>query len=165
MSWPICKVTTVIHPPISKVGSYSITISGKMWGISPGNCNSYPCNSYHSSYSSNSPSKFEGSQLLHQHIMQLTSSPHVTKHEMDGGLKSAYYAAILSGKNDHSLCNLSTAKQFASSFLTSTGSEFKLTPRMRKISTGPNSPKQISLPACLVWAVRLQSALLHLYAP
>ena len=38
---------------------------------------------------------------------------------MDSGQKSGYYAAILSGKNDHGLWSLSTVEQFASSFLTS----------------------------------------------
>ena len=42
-------------------------------------------------------------------LVQLTSSPHVTKREMDGGQKSRYYAAILSGKNDRGLWSLSTA--------------------------------------------------------
>ena len=51
-------------------------------------------------------------------LMQLMSSPHVTKREMDGGRKSAYNAAVLNGKNDRGLCSLSTAEQFASSFLT-----------------------------------------------
>ena len=36
-------------------------------------------------------------------LMQLISSPHVTKHETDGGWKSGYYVAILSGQNDRSL--------------------------------------------------------------
>ena len=72
-------------------------------------------------------------------LMQLTSSPHVTKREMDGGQKSRYYAAILSGKNDCGLWSLSTAEQFASFFLTSAGSDFIITPRMRKASTGPNT--------------------------
>ena len=71
--------------------------------------------------------------------MQLTSSPRVTKHKTDSGRKSAYYAAILSGKNDCGLWSLSTAEQFASSFLTSTGSDFTFIPRMHKISTGPNA--------------------------
>ena len=37
--------------------------------------------------------------------MQLTSSPNLTKHEMDSGrkAKAAYYDTILSGKNDHGL--------------------------------------------------------------
>ena len=72
-------------------------------------------------------------------LMQLTSSPHVTKREADGGRKSGYYAAILSGKNDCSLWNLSTVEQFASSFLTSAGSDFTFTARMRNASTGPNA--------------------------
>ena len=67
-------------------------------------------------------------------LMQLTSSPHVTERETVGERKSGYYAAILSGKNDRGLQSLSTAEQFASSFLTSAG-----TPRMRKASTGPNA--------------------------
>ena len=32
-------------------------------------------------------------------LMQLTSSTHVTKYEMDSGRKAEYYDAILSGKN------------------------------------------------------------------
>ena len=32
-------------------------------------------------------------------FMQLTSSTHVTKYEMDSGRKAEYYDAILSGKN------------------------------------------------------------------
>ena len=72
-------------------------------------------------------------------LMQLTSSPHVTKHKTDGGWKSGYYAIILSGQNDHSLWSLSTAEQFVSSFLTSAESDFTFTPRMHKVSTGPNA--------------------------
>ena len=49
--------------------------------------------------------------------MQLMSSPCVIKHETDSGRKLAYYAAILSGKNDRGLWSLSTVEQFASSFL------------------------------------------------
>ena len=71
--------------------------------------------------------------------MQLMSSPRVTKHKTDSGRKLAYYATILSGKNDRGLWSLSTVEQFASSFLTSTGSDFMFTPRMHKISTGPNA--------------------------
>ena len=67
------------------------------------------------------------------------SSPRVTKHEMDGGRKSAYYVAILSGKNDCGLWSISTVEQFASSFLTSAGSDFTITSRMYKVSTGPNT--------------------------
>ena len=44
-----------------------------------------------------------------------------------------------SGKNDRGLWSLSTAKQFAKSFLASAGSDFTLTTRMCKASTGPNS--------------------------
>ena len=58
-------------------------------------------------------------------IMKLTSSPRVTKREMDSGQKARYYAAILSGKNDSGLWSVSTVEQFVSSFLTSAGSEFK----------------------------------------
>ena len=71
--------------------------------------------------------------------MQLTSSPHVTERETVGERKSGYYAAILSGKNDRGLRSLSTAEQFASSFLTSAGSDFTFAPRVRKASTGPNA--------------------------
>ena len=71
--------------------------------------------------------------------MQLTSSPHVTKRETDGGRKSGYYDAILSGKNDRGLWSLSTAEQFGSSFLTSAESDFTSTPGMHKVSTGPNT--------------------------
>ena len=42
--------------------------------------------------------------------MQLTSSLHITKREMDGGQKSRYYAAILSGKNDCGLWSLSSLR-------------------------------------------------------
>ena len=41
--------------------------------------------------------------------------PNVTKCETDSGQKSGYYVAILSGKEDHGLWSLSTAKHFASS--------------------------------------------------
>ena len=71
--------------------------------------------------------------------MKLMSSPHVTKCETDSGQKSGYYAAILSGKNDHGLWSLSTVEQYASSFLTSTGSDFRCTARMHKISAGTNT--------------------------
>ena len=64
---------------------------------------------------------------------------HVTERKTVGGRKSGYYAAILSGKNDRSLRSLSTAEQFASSFLTSTRSDFTFAPRMHKTSTGPNA--------------------------
>ena len=57
------------------------------------------------------------------------------------------------GKNDRGLWSLSTAEHFASSFLTSAGSDFYTytqnaltirggvgcTPRMHKASTGPNA--------------------------
>ena len=72
-------------------------------------------------------------------LMQMTSSPHVTKRETDGGRKFGYYATITSGKNDRGLWSLSTAEQFVSSFLTSAGSDFTFTPRMHKVSTGPNA--------------------------
>ena len=74
-------------------------------------------------------------------LMQLTSSPHVTKREMASGQKVRYYAAILSGKNDYSLWSVSTAEQFVSSFLTSAGSDFTFTPTMHKVSTGPKLTK------------------------
>ena len=73
-------------------------------------------------------------------LMQLTSSPHVTKRETNDGQKAGYYTAILSGKNDCGLWNIST-KQFASSFPTSAGSDFTFTPRMHKVSTGPRAHK------------------------
>ena len=41
--------------------------------------------------------------------------PHVIKRETDSGRKSGYYAAILSGKEDHGIWRLSTAEHFASS--------------------------------------------------
>ena len=89
-------------------------------------------------------------------LMQLTSSPYVTKRETDSGWKARYYAAILSGKNDRGQWSGSTTEQFASSFLTSTRSDFTFTPRMHKVSTGPNAHwKRISLPACRVDAVSL----------
>ena len=66
-------------------------------------------------------------------LMQLTS-PHVNKRETDSGQKSGYYAAIF----DCGQWSLSTAEQFASSFLTSAVSDFMFTPRMYKASTGPN---------------------------
>ena len=72
-------------------------------------------------------------------FMQLVSSPHITKREMDSGWKAEYYVAVLSGKNDCGLWSLSTAEQFANSFLTSAGSDFTFTPRMHKVSTGPNT--------------------------
>ena len=64
---------------------------------------------------------------------------HITKRETDGGRKFGYYAAILSGKNDRGLLSLSTTEHFASSFLTSAGSDFTFTSRMHKVSTGPNA--------------------------
>ena len=63
----------------------------------------------------------------------------ITKRETDGGRKFGYYAAILSGKNGCGLRSLSTAEHFASSRLTSAESDFAFTPRMHKISTGPNT--------------------------
>ena len=39
-------------------------------------------------------------------LMQLTSSPQVTKCETDGGRKSGYFAVIFSGKNDRGLWSL-----------------------------------------------------------
>ena len=49
----------------------------------------------------------------------------ITKRETGGGQKFGYYAAILSGKNDHGLQSLSTAEHFASSFFfTSAGGDF-----------------------------------------
>ena len=63
----------------------------------------------------------------------------ITERETDGGRKFGYYAAILSGKNGRGLRSLSTAEHFASSRLTSAGSDFTFTPRMHKISTGPNA--------------------------
>ena len=64
----------------------------------------------------------------------------ITKRETDGGRKFGYYAAILSGKNGRGLRSLSTVEHFASSRLTSAGNDFAFTPRMHKISTGPNTP-------------------------
>ena len=64
---------------------------------------------------------------------------HVTKCETDSGWKAGHYATILSGKNDRSLWSASTKEQFASSFLTNAGSDFTFTPRMHKVSTGPNA--------------------------
>ena len=63
----------------------------------------------------------------------------ITKRETDGGRKFGYYAAILSGKNGRDLRSLSTAEHFASSRLTSAGSNFTFTPRMHNISTGLNA--------------------------
>ena len=57
-------------------------------------------------------------------LIDLTSLSHVTKCVTDSERKAGYYAAILSGKNDCGLWSLSTAEQFASSFLTSAGSDF-----------------------------------------
>ena len=67
-------------------------------------------------------------------IMQLMSSLHITKRETDSGQKARYYATTLSGKNDRGLWSVSTSEQFASSFLTSAGSDFTFTPRMHKVS-------------------------------
>ena len=58
---------------------------------------------------------------------------------MDSGRKSGYYATILGGKNDCGLLSLSTAEQLANYFLASAGSDFTFTPRMHKVSTGPNT--------------------------
>ena len=66
-------------------------------------------------------------------LMQLTSSPRITKCETDSGWKSRYYAIIFSGKKDHGLWSLSTVEQFSSSFLTTAGSDFTFTPRMHKV--------------------------------
>ena len=55
---------------------------------------------------------------------------------MDSGQKSRYYAAILSGTNDHGIWSASTVEQFVSSFLTSAENEFTFT---LWISTGPNA--------------------------
>ena len=63
----------------------------------------------------------------------------ITKRETGGGRKFGNYAAILSGKNGRGLRSLSTAEHFASSRLTSAGNDFAFTPRMHKISTGPNT--------------------------
>ena len=63
----------------------------------------------------------------------------ITKCEADGGRKFGFYAAIVSGKNGRGLRSLSTVEHFASSFLTSAGNGFAFTPRMHKISTGPNA--------------------------
>ena len=71
--------------------------------------------------------------------MQLMYSPHVTKHETDSGWKAGYCATILSGKNDHGLWSVSIAKSFVSPYFPSTGSDFTFTPRMHKLSTGPNT--------------------------
>ena len=68
-------------------------------------------------------------------LMHLTSSPHVNKRVTNSGQKSAYHE----WQNDRGLGSLSTAKQFAKSFLTSAGSDFTLTLRMYKASTGCNS--------------------------
>ena len=64
---------------------------------------------------------------------------HVTKCETASGRKARYYTAILSGKNDFGLWSVSMAEQFASCFLTSAESDFTFTPRMHKVSTGPNA--------------------------
>ena len=64
---------------------------------------------------------------------------HMTKHETDGRRKFGYYVAILSGKKGHGLRSISTVEHFVSSFLTSAGNDFVFTPRMHKISTGPNT--------------------------
>ena len=69
----------------------------------------------------------------------MTSSPHVTNHEMDTGRKAGNYATILSGKNDRGLWSVSSAETFVSSFLTSAGSDFTFTPRMHTVSTEPNA--------------------------
>ena len=71
--------------------------------------------------------------------MQLTSLPHVTKHEMDSGQKARYYTAILSGKYDCGLWSISIAEQFTSSFLTSAKSDYTFPARMHKVSTGPKA--------------------------
>ena len=83
--------------------------------------------------------------------MQLTSSPHVTKRETDGERKSGYYAAIYSDKNDCGLCSISTAEQFASSFLIA-----------RFYNYTQNVSTRMSLPACLFDTASSQSASLYL---
>ena len=94
--------------------------------------------------------------LLWHFLMQLTSSPHVTKRETDGERKSGYYTAIYIGKNDCGLGSISTVEQFASSFLTSARSDFTITPRMHKVST------RMSLLVCLVDTASSQCASLYL---
>ena len=100
-------------------------------------------------------------------LMQLMSSPHIMKHEIDSGRKTEYYVAILSGKNGRGLWSLSTAEQFANSFLTSAGSDFTFTPRMHKVSTGPNAQQseQAYLHASLMQWARQVVAVLKLHRP
>ena len=93
----------------------------------------------------------------------MMSSPHVTKHEMDGGWKCRYYTAILSDKSDDGLWSLSTAELFASSFLTSAGSDLTFAPRMHKVSLDLTLTK-----ACLIDAVHELTncfTVLKLYRP
>ena len=76
--------------------------------------------------------KQTGSYKNHVHVYRpyaIDVITQITKRETDGGRKFGYYAAILSGKNGRSLRSLSTP---------SAGSDFTFTPRMHKISTGPN---------------------------
>ena len=49
------------------------------------------------------------------YIYRLHAIPDITKCKTDSGRKSRHYAAILSGKDEHSLWSLSTAKHFARS--------------------------------------------------
>ena len=56
-------------------------------------------------------------------MQNIVQTLHCKQHPFD----EFNYAAILSGKNDHSLWSLSTAEQFVSSFLTSARSDFTST--------------------------------------
>ena len=75
-------------------------------------------------------------------LMKLTSLHHIAKRETDSGWKSRHYATFVSGKNDCSLWSLSMVELFASSFLTSAGSDFTFTPRMDKVSTQLNAHRR-----------------------
>ena len=53
--------------------------------------------------------------LGQKYMYRLYAIHHVTKHEVESGWKSGYYAAILGGKEDRGLWSANTTKHFASS--------------------------------------------------
>ena len=74
---------------------------------------------------------------------------------MDGGRKSRYYTAILSGKNDRGLWSASTVEQFASSFLTNAGSNFTLHPECTRSQQNLMLTKANKLTCKLCWRSKL----------
>ena len=97
--------------------------------------------------------------------MELTSLPHETECETDCGRKGGCYAAILSGKIRRLQSMEHKGGHFASSFLTSAGSDFTF-PTFHPEHTRPQQDLTITeankLTCSLIDAVSLQSALLYL---